>query len=129
MAAAVNTRYVSVSSSTPTTRNNERISQLNSIQSILFLSLSFSKFLIFIKDLHQSGIKKESMTSITPNGVPVKFADNLFSVVCNRLNLSNTKKNLTSVVHYRLSKIKSVNYLIYQKSNTLNIQKKIQFEQ
>jgi hypothetical protein len=93
MSAAVNSRYVSVSSSTPTTRNNERISQLNSIQSILFLSLSFSKFLIFIEDLHQPVIKKESMTNITPNGVPVKFADNLFSVVCNRLNLSNTKKN------------------------------------
>ncbi|CAF1397032.1 unnamed protein product [Adineta steineri] len=63
MAATTTTRYVSVSSSTPTTRNTERISQLNPIES-----------------LHQTNINKESMTNITP-GVPVKFADNTFSVI------------------------------------------------
>jgi hypothetical protein len=61
MASSTTTRHISVSSSTPSLRNNERTIQLNPID--------------------QTNVNKESMSSIANAGVPVKFADNLFSVV------------------------------------------------
>jgi hypothetical protein len=84
MATNVTTRHVSVASSTPTSRNNERIIQLNPIDSMFFFLLSFNKVFIFIKDSYQTNINTGSMTSIASAGVPVKFADNLFSVVCRK---------------------------------------------
>lgn len=63
MAAGLTTRHVSVTSSTPNSRNNEQIFHFNPPD--------------------QSNTNKQSTSSITVAGVPVKFADNLFSVVCN----------------------------------------------
>jgi hypothetical protein len=49
-----------------------------------FLFLLFIQFLIFIEDSHQTKVNKQSMSSIATDGIPVKFADNLFSNVCNK---------------------------------------------
>jgi len=61
MATSTTTRHIHVSSSTPIRRNNEKPIQLNPID--------------------QTNVNTESMSSIANAGVPVKFADNLFSVV------------------------------------------------
>jgi hypothetical protein len=61
MATSATTRHIPVSSSTPIRRNNEKPIQLNPID--------------------QTNVNTESMSSIFKAGVPVKFADNLFSVV------------------------------------------------
>ena len=59
MATGLSTRHVSVSSSTPNSRNNEKVFHFNAYD------------------------QTKSASSITTAGVPVKFADNLFSVVRN----------------------------------------------
>ena len=60
MATSVTTRHISVSSSTPTNRNNERIIQLNPIDSMFYLSLSFINFLSLLKILiKQMSIKNQ----------------------------------------------------------------------
>lgn len=61
MATGLSTRHVSVTSSTPSSRSNEKIFRFNA--------------------LDQNNSNKQSMSSITNAGVPVKFGDNLFSVV------------------------------------------------
>ena len=61
MASSVTTRHVSMSSTTPSRRGNERTLQLNPND--------------------QTNVTKEPVSSIANAGVPVKFADNLFSVV------------------------------------------------
>ncbi|CAF1090210.1 unnamed protein product [Rotaria magnacalcarata] len=65
MATSAAASYVSVSSSTPASRNNKRVSQLTSIDN----------------NSHRTNVNKESMISVPSDGVPVKFGDNLFSVL------------------------------------------------
>ncbi|CAF3433237.1 unnamed protein product [Rotaria sp. Silwood1] len=65
MATTTGTHFISVSSSTPKSRNNEKFSRLNLIDN----------------NSYQTNINNESMINIPMGGVPVKFADNLFSIL------------------------------------------------
>ncbi|CAF2352653.1 unnamed protein product [Rotaria sp. Silwood2] len=65
MATTAGSHFISVSSSTPKSRNNERFPQLNLIDN----------------NSHSTNVNSESMISVPIGGVPVKFADNLFSLL------------------------------------------------
>ncbi|CAF1099413.1 unnamed protein product [Rotaria sordida] len=84
MATAATTRFISVSSSTPKSRNNERFPRLNLIDN----------------NSHQTNVNNRSMINVPMGGVPVKFADNLFSILI--------KDQLSQLLD--LPQIKKLNY-------------------
>lgn len=89
MATSTTSHSISVSSSTPASRNNEKFSKLNLLDNsisyfflcLMHLFLLYVSF-IFIKDSKQTNIARDTMVNVPADGVPVKYADNLFSVVC-----------------------------------------------